>query len=132
VGILLGLDEKIRCIAPTNIKDANDTGLCLAHKTTAHMLGGGIYLTDDGYVLAIGPTNGAEASSYYDLTAQDISTYQAQGLLPTPLPEYAVSVRDYVWGYSLWPILIGSVIWGLYSTRHLKRTPNGSDGADAV
>jgi len=62
--MLVGVDETIRCIASTRITSPEGAPLCLAFKTGAHLFGAGLYLTDDGYVLAVVPKKGVKASSY--------------------------------------------------------------------
>jgi uncharacterized protein len=99
------VDETIRCIAPTNIVGADGAPLCIGYKTSAHMMTAGVYLTDDGYVLAVTPEEGHNPSLFIRPTARDIAKYQEQGALQNPLPPYSIPIGDYLWGYSLWIIL---------------------------
>ena len=52
--------------------------------------------------------------SYYRLDSADVTSFQARGLLPTPLPPYELSALDYAMGYLLWPVLVviaGLLVW---------------------
>ena len=120
MSILLGLEEKIHCIRRVDLTGPSGERLCLADKTTTGVIGAGLFLRDDGYVLAVVPTHGGKPSIFFPLTRNEIDSYQQQGLLPAPLPDYSIPLVDYVWGYSLWIILAAAVAWGFYSTRHLK------------
>ncbi len=65
----------------------------------------GCYVTDEGYVLQkVGDTK-----SYIPLDAAKIRQLQQEGTLPDPLPRYALSFWDYLFGYSNW-IILGFVI----------------------
>lgn len=111
-----GWSEKIECIQPVGVKGGNGEALCLAYKTGKFFVGGGVYLRDDGYVLG----DPAAADRYYPWPddATQVKAWQAQGLLPDPLPGYSVPASEYLAGYSLWLIVgvivavIGSIIGG--------------------
>jgi len=97
---VFGVDENIH-----TIQDIEGTEMCLAHKTTLHFFFLGIYVSDDGYVLAPKGTY----NEYIPLTDNEIREMQNEGSLPNPLPKYSIPVFEYIFGYSLW-ILIGGMI----------------------
>lgn len=87
-----GTEEEIHEIQPT--RDPNFT---LCHKVRTYFFVGGIYVADDGYVLQKKGQYG-----YYPLDAARIRALQEEGVLPTPLPPYSLSLWDRLCGYSLW------------------------------
>lgn len=102
--MMFGWDEKLECIQPVGVTAEGGEPLCLAHKTSKLFVVAGVYVRDDGYVLAKTP----KLDSYYPLPdADELSSFQARGLMPSPLPPYSVSPIEYAIGYSLWIILIG-------------------------
>ena len=131
--MLFGFDENIRCISDVELIGPSDEELCIAYKTTARFLGGGIYLKDDGYVLALVPEEGDEATSYFSLTEDEIITYQAEGLLPSPLPSYSIPITDYLWGYSLWIIVAIAIVWSFFPRRRsrIKREDTDDDSENS-
>src|SRR5580693_2157252 len=106
MGLMFGADESIECITSVTLKGAKGEPLCLAFKTTKVFVGGGVYLKDDGYVLMIVKEHG----SYYPMPAADeVESFQAQGLLPSPLPHYKVPIIEYLFGYSLWIVIVFAI-----------------------
>ena len=130
----LGNQESIYRTQDTNIKNDKGQALDLAYKVSSYYIVAGVYVHDDGYVLQIKD----DSSHYYDLTAAKISTYQAEGLLPKPLPSYSVPFWDYLLGYSLWIILaviLSMKIWsGIRKRKHppVPPLPAQSPPADGV
>lgn len=98
---LLGKQETIKKIQDVSIKGSKGEDLYLAYKTSSLFLFFGVYFKDDGYVLGIKKGFG----SYYPLDEDQIRTFQEQGHLPKPLPEYSIPFFDYAIGYSLWVVL---------------------------
>lgn len=109
---LFGSQESIYKIQDTNIKNDKGQALDLAHKVSSLYIFAGVFVHDDGYVLQIRD----DSSHYYDLTAAKISSYQAEGLLPKPLPSYSVPFWDYLLGYSLWIILAVLLVTKIWSS----------------
>jgi len=108
-------EEESTCLMPVELRGDLGESLCLAYKTSAYF--GGIYLSDDGYVLA-GDIKGR--SVHYPLTAEHIAALQAAERLPTPLPPYRLSLFEYALGYSYWVPLVASVI--IWLIRRYVRT----------
>lgn len=128
--ILLGFDQNVRCIASTKIVGPDGEALCLADMTTTKVIGAGVYLKDEGYVLGVKPEKGVVTTSYFALSAEEIGKFQAQALLPNPLPAYSIPLTAYLWGYSFWAFLALAVAWAHYSTRHLKRSPSDKGASE--
>jgi len=102
--LIFGKDESIECIATVGVKGAENEGLCLAYKTTTMFVGAGVYMKDDGYVLAV------SKNYFYPMPeGAELKELQAEGLMPDPLPEYSVPLWKYGVGYSLW-LLIGIIV----------------------
>jgi hypothetical protein len=118
-GVLFGHEEWIHPLAPVALPGPGGADLMIAHKVSAYFCGAGLFVYDDGYVLA----RRGETHSYYPLPSPaDVARYQAQGLLPTPLPPYHIPIGDYVLGYSWLPLL--GITMGLSAlARRFARQP---------
>jgi hypothetical protein len=115
--LAFGKQETVSCIADVTLKGADDEALCIAHKTTIQFFGGGLYLTDDGYVLGIK----GKSNAYYKMpAARELKEFQEAGTLPTPLPPYRIAAIEYLLGYSLWMALAATAAW--YGAKHLFRS----------
>jgi hypothetical protein len=111
---MFGKEESIREIEDIPLQGPGGEDLYLAYKTSSYFFGAGVYLTDDGYVLGIRGVS----DKYFPLAGQDqIAEMQAIGQLPNPMPQYSVSLFDYVFGYSLWVIFGIILIVGLVQKR---------------
>ncbi len=87
-----------------------------------HMISRSIFLLpyhmrDNGYVLGV-----KGGGRWYPLSAQQIRSYQARGLLPDPLPGYQISPLEWVVGYSAWIALIGFGAWFAWAIRATRRS----------
>ena len=113
---LFGSQESTYKIQATDIKNDKGQSLDLGHKVSTLYIFLGVYAHDDGYVLQVR----GDSSHYYDLTPAKIANYQAEGLLPKPLPSYSIPFWDYLLGYSLWIALAVTAvlkIWGAIKKR---------------
>jgi hypothetical protein len=106
--LLFGTEETVNCIRHVEVKGANNESLCLGYKTTKTFFGAGVRFTDDGYVLGV--EAGSKITSYIKLTSPEIERLQSASLLPRPLPAYSVPWYEYAFGYSLWIVLLLTVI----------------------
>jgi len=105
---LFGKSERIEKIMDVDIKGSNGEDLYLGYKTTSQFFFMGVYIKDDGYVLGIKGKFG----SYYPLDNQQLLSFQENGSLPNPLPSYEIPFTDWLWGFSLWILMvILAVIW---------------------
>ncbi len=93
-----GTDEAVTKLIDVDIVSQDNKKLYLGHKTSTLFVLLGVYVTDDGYVFGAQD----EADTYYETSAEELKSFQAKGLLPTPLPAYSLSIFDYMIGYSLW------------------------------
>jgi hypothetical protein len=99
---MFGKEEKLTCIVDVPLKGPKDEALCVAYKTTMYALFAPAYFHDDGYVLALK----GGGNEYYPLPrGAELSTLQASGSLPNPLPPYQIPLLDYAFGYLLWSAL---------------------------
>jgi hypothetical protein len=112
--LMFGKDETIHFIQDVDLK-YQDKALYLAHKVSTQFFLAGLYVNDDGYVLGIK----GEDKRYFSMPGGDaLERYQKQGLLPNPLPPYSLGFFDYLFGYSLWIILV--VLALVYGIKWLK------------
>jgi uncharacterized protein len=100
----IGTDEELRSVLETKIQKAGRK-LWLARKIRTENFMLPYMVVDDGYVLS------ESFNSYIALDEAAIKEYQAQGLLPNPLPPFKLQLGDYAWGYSLWILLAGVAAW---------------------
>jgi hypothetical protein len=113
-----GKGEKLSCLAPTAMRDAQGSGLCVAYKTTTYSLFLPLYFSDDGYVLASSPGR----RSYYPMpTGSELAELQASGELPSPLPAYSIGAFDYAFGYALWITIAAVAGVGLVQSAAKRR-----------
>jgi hypothetical protein len=116
--MMFGWDETITCIEPVGTTAENGDELCLAHKTSKLFVVAGVYVRDDGYVLGVPGQKGA----YYPWPEEKVvKEWQAEGVLPTPLPSYSISAFDYAFGYSLWIIIAVMAAWAVLQRVRTKR-----------
>ena len=116
-----GTQERIKCVQPINFKKEEKTPIWttinlndpnklssynLCYKYSMRFFIAGLYLHDDGYVLA----EQDDAYRYIPLDNAKITELQEKGILPKPLPEYSIPLSQYLAGYSLWLIIAGLVI----------------------
>jgi hypothetical protein len=85
----------------------------LGFKTSGYYFLAGLFLKDDGYILI----DQANSDSYFPLNKSDIEFYQKNKILPNPLPTYKVPLFEYLLGFSLWIIIIGSILY--YGTKRI-------------
>ena len=103
--MMFGGDDNIHVIQELDLIGPENKPMQLAHRVTLHFFVAGIYTSDEGYVLI----QKGNSEIYYSLTPDLLKTYQDEGTLPNPLPAYAIPIWDYLFGYSLW-IIVGGVI----------------------
>jgi hypothetical protein len=94
-----GTQENIHRIANVDLKGPDGVALFIGYKTSTNYFLGGVSVSDDGYVLGLQ----ADKSRFLDMPPPDkVAEFQAQGLLPNPLPSYSLDLGDYIGGFSLW------------------------------
>lgn len=112
-----GDDSTIHFIKELTVKGPKSEELSLGYKTTTKNFALPYYLQKDGYVLKVKGTDG-----FYILNDKLIRDMQGKGQLPSPLPPFTLSWVDYVFGYLLWVVIAGLLLWGLISMLWKKRT----------
>lgn len=130
-GGFFGVQERIQCLQPLDIDapagvrplavitDLNRPKYDLCHKYSMYFFFAGVYLHDDGYVLA----EGDNAFRYVPLDNARIAELQGKGVLPNTLPTYSIPWSQYIIGYSLW-LLFGVVAAGTWLWAAFKRWKN--------
>jgi hypothetical protein len=101
VGLLFGAQDQLDCLTNTTFEGPHGEQLCLASHISLYFFGAGVYVSDEGYVL-----KDKGESSYYKTTPDQLKALQAEGTIPTPLPPYQISTFQYLFGYSLWILLL--------------------------
>ena len=110
MGLMFGWDDKIECIQSVGVTGQNNEALCLAYKTSKLFVGAGVYLKDEGYVLA----EPAQRGLYYPWPdVAQVKGWQSAGVLPDPLPGYSIPAVEYAVGYSLWIVVAAVAIWAV-------------------
>jgi hypothetical protein len=122
-GMMFGTRERIAELQDVDLQGPEGEPLVLGYKTTTRYFLGGLYVRDDGYVLS----PAADTTRYLPLPSGDeLRGFQRQGLLPDPLPPYALGALDYFDGYSLWLIvaitLLAVVVPAVVTSRR-RRAP---------
>ena len=103
-----GDEETIFHIKDVPITGSNNEELCLAFKMTQTNFFVPLWFTRDGYVLGIKGNGGCDrelgrsATSYYSMTDVEIKSYQRDGLLDDPLPEFEMTF----WERFMFPVII--------------------------
>lgn len=98
-----GTVEHVSRIEDVGLTTPDGDALYLAYKTSTVYFIGGVYLSDDGYVLGLR----GSPKHYVDMPPPPLlASFQKEGKLPDPLPPYHLSIADYLVGYSLWLVLV--------------------------
>jgi hypothetical protein len=115
---LFGDQDYLRRIQDVEVIGPEGRELYLAHRFTIRFIIAGLYVTDNGYVLAV---KNSYEDEYYHLRDSQIISFQLDGLLPIPMPKYELSVFDYAFGYSLWIVILVMVDFSLFKRFFLRR-----------
>lgn len=107
-----GTVEHISPIQDVTLTTPEGDALYLGYKTSTVYFIGGVYVSDDGYVLGLR----SAPKHYVDMPpAALLANFQKEGRLPDPLPPYHLGVVDYLKGFSLWIVLVPIVAGYLYA-----------------
>lgn len=107
-GGIFGMQETIHKIEDIPLKGANGEDLYLGYKTSTFFVLAGVYMTDDGYVLGVS----GQSNSYYSLPDKEkLAQFQEARLIPQELPPYQIPLIEYLFGYSLWLLIAGSILY---------------------
>lgn len=122
-----GTQEHLVWLEDVEIKGSKGEALYLGHKYSFHSFLLPYWMTDNGYILGVRGQN-----IYVPLESEEIKSFQANGLLPSPLPIYQFSLLDYALGYALWimvPVILGLVPLTMLAKRRRKQAqPYLDDG----
>ena len=113
--LTFGEDEGLNKLVDVGVVGEKGEALALGYKTTTHNFLLPYSLSDDGYVLL----SRRGGDTYYPITPEQTAAWQADGLLPKPLPPYTISTLDRIMGHLLWPTLV--VIALVYLIPMLRR-----------
>lgn len=97
----IGYCESIHRLAPVGFLSRDGDVLTLAYKTTRFSALLGVYLHDDGYVMAVESREGG-----YLPLPENYQKLQAEGLMPSPLPTYRIPAYQYVLCYAFWWVVL--------------------------
>ena len=112
---MFGTQEEIHKLMDVSITSQDNQPLYLAYKTSTFYLFAGVYMTDEGYVFGVRD----KPDVYIETTPEEIAKFQANGLLPDPLPRYSLTFLDYALGYSLW--IVVAIIGVVYLFNWLRK-----------
>lgn len=103
-----GPHEKIHHINDIALTGSDGEELYLGRLVYTYFVGAGAYMRDDGFVIGI--KNKKDA--FYPMpTGEELSDLQAEGLLPSSLPDFEFTLVDYLLGYSLYILIIGLALF---------------------
>ena len=127
--VYFGTQEYLRKIQDVDITGPKGEALYLGYKYSHHSFVLPYRTTDDGYILGV-----RGQQSYFRLDDANIKSFQARGLLPSPLPSYELSFTDYVMGYLLWLVLAviaGLLVVPVFAKRRRQRAlPHLNEGIE--
>ena len=109
-----GGETIVRRLVDVRLQNGNGEPLYLGYKLTYHWLGLPFAVSTDGYVLAV---RGKDV--LYEIDKQRLEEWQQQGHVPAPLPEFELSISDYVLGYLAWLVLAALAL--VYGARGIVR-----------
>lgn len=98
--ITVGAETVVRPLEDIRLQGPGGEALYLGYKLTFNWLGLPYSVSDDGYVLGV-----KGKPLYYAVDRDQLSQWQAQGVVPAPLPIYQLSTADLVLGHLLWIVL---------------------------
>ncbi|MEZ5691496.1 MAG: hypothetical protein R3D71_07520 [Rickettsiales bacterium] len=114
-----GDDHHIRKLMDVDFSVKDGEKIYLGHMVTIKFFILGVYVKDDGYVLGVV----SEPGKYYPLNKEKLDKLQQEGFLPKELPKYKLEVADYIFGYSLYILIIVIALWSYVSSK-IKRRRN--------
>ncbi len=123
-----GVEEKLFDLKATNYYDG-DEPLWIKGKTTTYYFIGGVYVRNDGCVLA---AKGSK-DSYIPLPPRgEIVALQEAEILPTPLPEFKIPPLELFMGFLLWIVFGTMAIYTFIQSKFDKRRKLKYDNPDSL
>jgi hypothetical protein len=115
---MFGTQEEIHKLQDVTITSQQNEPLFLGYKTSTLYVFAGVYITDDGYVFGLRD----KPDNFITTTPEEIAKFQAQGLLPNPLPKYSIGIVDLLLGYSLWiGLVVVAIFYGIGWARKRRK-----------
>ena len=119
-----GTKESVHYLQDVKLKGPNDEPLYLGYMTKTQFFLAGLYVTDEGYVLA---PKGQHGRYMQMPSGEMLARHQKAGMLPSPLPRYKLGFWTYVIGYSFWIMIAFFAVCGWWSRSNKQR-----DATDAA
>lgn len=124
---MVGTSETIHHLQDVSLTGPKGEKLFLGYKTSTTFFIAGVWMSVDGYVLGVQ----GDSKHYFSLQqGETLQRFQKSGALPDPLPKFEPSILDYVFGYSLWLIIVlwggGAWLWHLWKTRKSAASSAGT------
>lgn len=110
-----GAETVVRRLADVRLQNATGEPLYLGYKLTYQWFGLPYAVSTNGYALAV---QGKPES--YPIEKSRLLEWQGAGYVPTPLPEYRLTLADYALGYLAW--LVSGALLMVYAARALIET----------
>lgn len=124
--IRFGIDETVHHLQNVKLEGPKGEKLFLGHKSAIRYFVAGVYIRDDGYVLGV---VGGDNRYFPMPDGSELARLQQAGLLPNPLPKYALGVIDHAIGNSLWLVIATVLLWiflgSVRKNRKLKKSASG-------
>jgi hypothetical protein len=110
--INFGPETVVRHLQDVQLQTGSGEPLYLGYRVVYHWFGLPYAVSGGGYVLGVRGKN-----VHYEVDSARISEWQAQGHVPSPLPQYKFSIADYVLGYLAW--IVAGLMSAWYGARFL-------------
>lgn len=117
--LAFGEDQRVQRIQDIDLTGPDGEELYLARLISTYFVGLGVNIRDDGFVIGVK----GKSKTYYPMPSDsEVYELQKEGLLPAPLPHFELSLIDYLFGYSLYILLIGSCLYYAVKSYFSRRT----------
>jgi len=123
--MMFGKDETIHFIEDVKATGPNNEALYLGYMSAIQFFVAGVYVEDEGYVLGV---KGDSKKFFHMPTGDQLKSLQQRGLLPDPLPPYSLNAFDYLFGYSLWIVLLVVGIWTAIDLQRKRKRREAASG----
>jgi hypothetical protein len=123
--MMFGKDETIHFIQDVKAAGPNKEPLYLGYMTAIQFFAAGLYVEDEGYVLGV---KGDSKKFFHMPTGDQLRSLQQRGLLPDPLPPYSLNAFDYLFGYSLWIVLVVVGAWTAIDLQRKRKRREAASG----
>lgn len=102
-----GVEEKIRKMVKTELKDEKGREIWVGNKITIYEAFAGVYGREDGYVLTANTDEG-----YMPWPGpEELKGLQLTGMIPKDLPKAEMNGMDIFGSFMLWWIMVPLILW---------------------